>query len=222
MSVLHQSSPPKSVHSANRKVSAVAWSLSWELSHPDELKLWVSVFTEAVEGTGMIKTKYIEKNDFSMWNFCLCTKKLHVLLHELLPSFRAKYCYLFVCLFILCQFVIRQHIPWDTQIILFSLDHSGLPEEGVPFSRPAAPHTWWSFLYSMLVYFYSPQLSSTPRWDLLQLPAQFHLALHTQVLLCCWKIFSFPFLTCVQKILSPPSGYASGTVVSQGARKAFL
>lgn len=83
--------------------------------------------------------------------------------------------------------------------------------------------TWQSFSYSVLVHFYSPQFSSTPRWGLLQLPAQLQLFLHTQVLLCCWKIFSFHFLTCVQKGSSSPSTYPSGTVVSlRGARKASL
>lgn len=108
-----------------------------------------------------------------MWNFCLCTKKLHMLLHELLPSFRAKCFYLFVCSFILCQFVTCQHIPWDTQTILFLLGPLCSGRTGCPCLQASssplgkASPTLCQFIF---IPHSSPLLSSTPRWGLLQLP----------------------------------------------------
>lgn len=117
-----------------------------------------------------------------MWNFSVPRNCTHCFM--LLPSFRAKYCYLFICLFILCQFVLCQHIPWDTQIILFLLGPLGSGRRGCPFLQ-----AHFAKFPLLCVYSYSPLSSSTPRWGLLQLPAQFQLALHTRFALLLENLF---------------------------------
>lgn len=89
-----------------------------------------------------------------MWNFYSSTKKLHMLLHELLASFRAKYCYLFVYLFSASLSYASTTLGMHKS----SLGHAGLAEEGVPFSRPAAPHL--AKLLLSLSLFLFPHLSS--------------------------------------------------------------
>lgn len=92
-----------------------------------------------------------------MWNFCLCTKKLYMLIHELLPSFRVKRCYLFVYLF-------SARLPYASTSLgihkssSFSVDHCGLAEEGVPFSRPAVPHLAKLLLLCVSLFLFPPAL----------------------------------------------------------------
>lgn len=106
-----------------------------------------------------------------MWNFCLCTKKLHTLLYELLPSFREKVL-LFICLLIyslpVCHVPAyplwyRNHplSPWTTPVWQNRVSLS--PGQQLP--------TWQSFSYSVLVSFYSPQLSSALLHTMVEPPA---------------------------------------------------
>lgn len=139
-------------------------------------------------------------------------------LHEFLSSFRAKYCYLFVYLFS----ANLSYASTSLEIHKSSLGQVGLAEEGVPFSRSAALHLAKLLLpWVSLFLFPTPLLCSPPH----QYGASCSCLPNSskQVLLCCWKIFSFHFLTCVQKESNPPSGCALGAGVPlRGARKAFL
>lgn len=112
--------------------------------------------------------------------------------------------YLFVCLFSASLSYASTSLGIHKSSS-FSLDHWGLAEEGVPSSRPILQ----SFPYSVFILILlcppphqggvSCSCLPNSNWP------------YTQGLLCCWKI-SFHFLTCVQKVPSSPSGYASGSV----------
>lgn len=94
---------------------------------------------------------------------------------------------------------------WMNKLSPFSLDCSGLTEDGVPFSRPtAACLAKLLLLQARFILQSCPLLSFPPRWGLLQMSDPFQLALNIWIVFCWWTVLSLLFM---MKVSSAPSRY---------------
>lgn len=148
----------------------------------------------------MIKTKHLEKKILPCW------------ISVPLRRNRAWYLMSFSSLVrIVLGFFISAGLSyvslslWMNKLSPFSLDCSGLTEDGVPFSRPtAACLAKLLLLQARFILQSCPLLSFPPRWGLLQMSDPFQLALNIWIVFCWWTVLSLLFM---MKVSSAPSRY---------------